>query len=83
MRVTAAIVGGQSAAERAGTAIASKWRPLMLSLTYVIGLATVPNSCDPVPDAEHDDWTWWPADTSDWPDEADDRLKLMADLLGS
>ena len=39
--ITAAIVGGQSAAEQAGTAIASKWRPMGLSLTYVMGLATV------------------------------------------
>ena len=39
--ITAAIVGGQSAAERAGTAVASRWRPLGLSLTYVMGLATV------------------------------------------
>ncbi len=39
--ITAAIVGGQSAAEQAGTAVASRWRPLLLSLTYAIGLATV------------------------------------------
>lgn len=39
--ITAAIVGGQSAAEQAGTVVASRWRPLLLSLTYAIGLATV------------------------------------------
>ena len=39
--ITAAIVGGQSAAERAGTAIASRWRPLMLTGVYVVGLASV------------------------------------------
>jgi thiol:disulfide interchange protein DsbD len=39
--ITAAIVGGQSAAEKDGTATASRWRPLLLSLTYVAGLATV------------------------------------------
>lgn len=39
--ITAAIVGGQSAAEQAGTAIVSRWRPIGLSLTYVLGLATV------------------------------------------
>ncbi len=39
--ITAAIVGGQSAAEQAGTAVASRWRPVGLSLTYVLGLATV------------------------------------------
>ncbi len=39
--ITAAIVGGQSAAEQAGTSIPSRWRPLLLSLTYAIGLAAV------------------------------------------
>jgi len=39
--ITAAIVGGQSASEQSGATIASKWRPLGLSLTYVFGLASV------------------------------------------
>ena len=52
-------------------------------LHMLVGLATVPNDCDPVPDEEHDEWAWWPPDTGEWPPEADDRLKLMADLLGS
>ncbi len=51
-------------------------------LNMLVGLATVPDRCDPVPDSEHDDWTWWPADLDAWPAEADDRLKLMAALLG-
>ena len=34
-------------------------------------------------DDEHDDWAWWRADIDDWPAEADERLKLMAALLGS
>jgi 8-oxo-dGTP diphosphatase len=52
-------------------------------LRMLVGLATVSDCCDPVPDSEHDDWTWWPADIDAWPAEADDRLKLMAALLGS
>src|SRR3954447_10776971 len=44
-------------------------------LNMLVGLATVPNDCEPVPDDEHDEWTWWPADTGEWPPEADDRLK--------
>jgi 8-oxo-dGTP diphosphatase len=52
-------------------------------LNMLVGLATVPDRCYPVPDSEHDDWTWWPADIDAWPAEADDRLKLMAALLGS
>lgn len=39
--ITAAIVGGQSSAEAAGTTKVSRWRPLGLSLSYVMGLATV------------------------------------------
>ena len=45
-------------------------------LNMLVGLATVSDTCEPVPDAEHDDWTWWPA-------EADERLKVMAALLDS
>ncbi len=50
-------------------------------MAMLIGLATVPGDCSPVPDHEHDEWTWWPADVGDWPGEADERLKLMARLL--
>jgi 8-oxo-dGTP diphosphatase len=52
-------------------------------MNMLVGLATVPDRCEPVPDAEHDDWTWWPADIDSWPAEADERLKLMAALLDS
>ena len=52
-------------------------------MNILVGLATVPDGCEPVPDAEHDAWTWWPADIDRWPAEADERLKLMAALLGS
>ncbi len=39
--ITAAIVGGQSLAEQAAGAPRARWRPLLLTLTYVVGLATV------------------------------------------
>jgi 8-oxo-dGTP diphosphatase len=52
-------------------------------MNMLVGLATVPDGCEPVPDAEHDEWTWWPADIDRWPAEADERLKLMAALLDS
>jgi len=86
---------GESPAETLTRELQEEWRlrPDDLSvqalvglpngLTMLVGLATVPDGCEPVPDAEHDEWAWWPADTSDWPAEADVRLKLMADLLGS
>jgi ADP-ribose pyrophosphatase YjhB (NUDIX family) len=50
-------------------------------VAMLVGLATVSNSCRPVPDAEHDEWAWWPADVDRWPSEADERLCLMARLL--
>jgi hypothetical protein len=52
-------------------------------LAALIGLATVPAGADPVPDAEHDELAWWPADVDDWPDEADPRLRAMARMLAS
>lgn len=33
------------------------------------------------PDAEHDEYAWWPADVGAWPDEADEPLRRMATLL--
>jgi thiol:disulfide interchange protein DsbD len=40
--ITAAIVGGQSSASgQNGDAVVSRWRPLGLSMVYVLGLATV------------------------------------------
>jgi 8-oxo-dGTP diphosphatase len=52
-------------------------------LAMLVGLATVRDGCDPVPDDEHDEWAWWPADVERWPAEADPRLRLMARLLDS
>jgi 8-oxo-dGTP diphosphatase len=36
---------------------------------------------DVVPDAEHDEFAWWPASVDAWPDEADAPLRRMAQLL--
>ena len=52
-------------------------------MNMLVGLATVDERAEPVPDQEHDEWAWWPADIDRWPAEADERLKLMAGLLGS
>ena len=52
-------------------------------LVALIGLATVPSGAEPVPDAEHDEFAWWPADIARWPDEADERLRLMAGFLAA
>lgn len=50
-------------------------------LVALVGLATVPHDAEPVPDSEHDEFAWWPADPGGWPDEADGRLRRMAALL--
>jgi 8-oxo-dGTP diphosphatase len=52
-------------------------------LAALIGLATVPGGAEAVPDAEHDELAWWPADPDDWPAEADERLRLLARWLTS
>ncbi len=47
-------------------------------LVALVGLATVASGSEPIPDDEHDEFAWWPADVARWPDEADDRLRMMA-----
>ena len=50
-------------------------------LVLLIGLATLPEGAEPVPDAEHDEMAWWPPQVADWPAEADEPLRAMANLL--
>ena len=52
-------------------------------MAMLVGLATVADAAAPVPDHEHDEWAWWPADVESWPEEADPRLRRMARLLDS
>jgi hypothetical protein len=56
---------------------------LPTGLIALVGMATVPSDAEPVPDAEHDEFAWWPADVDDWPDGADERLCRMARLLAA
>jgi 8-oxo-dGTP diphosphatase len=86
---------GESPAETLSRELHEEWQlePEALSVealvglpnrvVMVVGLATVPDGAVPVPDPEHDEWAWWPADIDAWPAEADDRLKLMARLLSA
>ena len=52
-------------------------------MAMVVGIATVADSAEPLPDAEHDEWAWWDPDPDRWPDHADDRVRLMGRLLQS
>jgi 8-oxo-dGTP diphosphatase len=46
-----------------------------------VGMAWLPDGAAVVPDAEHDEFAWWPADVEQWPAEADEPLRRMAALL--
>ena len=50
-------------------------------IAALVGLATVPAEAEAVPDAEHDELAWWPADVGAWPPEADERLRALARML--
>ena len=50
-------------------------------LAMFIGQAWLPDGAQVTPDHEHDAHTWWPAEISDWPDEADEPLRRMATML--
>jgi ADP-ribose pyrophosphatase YjhB (NUDIX family) len=52
-------------------------------LVALVGLATVANGSEPVPDAEHDEFAWWPSDVEHWPDEIDDRLRALGSGLAA
>jgi ADP-ribose pyrophosphatase YjhB (NUDIX family) len=52
-------------------------------LAMLVGLATVAADADPVPDDEHDEFAWWPADVSSWPADVDERLRRMGTLLSA
>jgi 8-oxo-dGTP diphosphatase len=54
-------------------------------LILFIGLAWLPDGAQDqlVPDDEHDEYAWWPADVEKWPDEAAEPLRRVGRLLGS
>lgn len=50
-------------------------------LNLLVGMAWLPEGAEPIPDEEHDEWAWWPAEVAAWPGEAHDPLRRMAELL--
>lgn len=88
-----AVEVGESPAATLARELAEEWQLEPLALTVdalvslpngmamVVGVATVAAEAEPVPDAEHDEYAWWPADVDAWPEEADARLRLMGALL--
>jgi 8-oxo-dGTP diphosphatase len=52
-------------------------------LVSLVGLAWLPDDTEVRPDAEHDEFAWWPADVTSWPGEADAPLRRLAALVSS
>jgi 8-oxo-dGTP diphosphatase len=52
-------------------------------LLLLVGLARLAEGDEErvVPDEEHDEFAWWPADVDAWPGEADMPLRMMARML--
>jgi hypothetical protein len=47
----------------------------------LIGMAWLSDGATVVPDREHDEFAWWPADVARWPAEADEPLRRVGTLL--
>ncbi|HTU28447.1 MAG TPA: NUDIX hydrolase [Solirubrobacteraceae bacterium] len=52
-------------------------------ITMLVGQAWLAAGAQVTPDAEHDEFEWWPADPGQWPAHADEPLRLTAALLTS
>jgi ADP-ribose pyrophosphatase YjhB (NUDIX family) len=90
-----AVEVGESPAETLSRELHEEWQltpsrltvealvALPSGLMSLVGLATVPDGADPIPDAEHDEFAWWAPDPTEWSDDADERLRRMALLLAA
>jgi 8-oxo-dGTP diphosphatase len=52
-------------------------------LALLVGQAWLPDGAAVIPDHEHDEFAWWPADVERGPAEADEPLRRMGALLAS
>jgi 8-oxo-dGTP diphosphatase len=50
-------------------------------MMLLVGQAWLPEGAAVTPDAEHDEYAWWPADVEQWPEVADEPLRRTAVLL--
>ncbi len=53
------------------------------NVVLLVGQAWLADGATVIPDEEHDEFAWWPADIENWPEEADEPLRRMAGLLGN
>jgi 8-oxo-dGTP diphosphatase len=56
---------------------------LPTDLVMLVGQAWLPAGATVTPDAEHDEFAWWPADLGAWPEHAEEPLRRMASLLAA
>ncbi len=54
---------------------------LPTQITMLVGQAWLPAGARVTADPEHDAHEWWPADPEQWPEHADEPLRLTAALL--
>src|ERR1700759_4968272 len=52
-------------------------------LVSLVGRAWLAEGATVTPDAEHDEYAWWPADVGRWPAQADAPLRRIAALLSA
>jgi 8-oxo-dGTP diphosphatase len=52
-------------------------------VVLLIGMAWLADGASVIPDAEHDEFAWWPASVERWPEEADAPLRRMAGLVAA
>jgi ADP-ribose pyrophosphatase YjhB (NUDIX family) len=88
-----AIERGENPAHTLGRELAEEWSVtperitvealvcLPNQLVMLVGLAWLEAGAAVVPDAEHDEFAWWPAEIDRWPAEADEPLRTLATML--
>lgn len=50
-------------------------------VVLLIGMAWLQDGANVVPDAEHEEFAWWPSELEHWPPEGDEPLRRMGAML--
>jgi ADP-ribose pyrophosphatase YjhB (NUDIX family) len=86
---------GENPADTLARELAEEWSVSPESLTVealirlptqsvmLLGQAWLQAGATVTPNDEHDAFEWWPQDSGQWPDHADEPLRLTAQLLGA
>ena len=52
-------------------------------MVLLVGQAWLAEGATVIPDHEHDEYAWWPAEVSRWPGDAHEALRRMAELIAT